>query len=297
VALFEEVPGRHERRLGLGGFHVGKIADADLAVEIVRRAVDSGFVLLDNSWDYLGGESERRVGRALAGGGYRDRVLVMTKADSHSYDGLMRQFSESLERLGLSSVDLLQLHEVIREADAAEAVEGGALRAMADLRDQGAVGHIGVTGHKDPRYLVDLIDRAAADGIRVETAQMPISAVDVHGMSFRRTALPACLERGVLVIGMKPLGGGDFVSGGDLTAPDLLRWALDQPTAVCMTGCETLEQVDQAAEARDSAPLTDGERAGLESLTARLLASGSIAETYKSTRIRDATSRHPEWLV
>jgi aryl-alcohol dehydrogenase-like predicted oxidoreductase len=297
MALFEDIPGRNARRLGLGGFHVGQIADPDLAVEIVRHAVDSGFVLLDNSWDYLGGESERRVGRALASGGYRDRVLVMTKADSRSYDGLMRQFSESLQRLGLSSVDLLQLHEVIREADAAEAVAGGALRAMADLRDQGAVGHIGVTGHKDPRYLVDLIDRAAVDGVRIETAQMPISAVDMHEGSFTRTALPACLERGVQVIGMKPLGGGDFVRGGDLIAPDLLRWALDQPTAVCMTGCETLEEVDQAAEARDSAPMTDEERARLESVAARLLVSGRIAETYKSTRIRDATSRHPEWLA
>lgn len=297
--IFEHLPGDGDvPSLGLGGFHVGKLQDADLAVEIVRHAVDSGFALLDNSWDYLGGESERRVGRALAGGGYRDRVLVMTKADSRSYDGLMRQFSESLERLQLSSIDLLQLHEVIRESDASEAVAGGALRAMADLRDQGVVGHIGVTGHKDPRYLIELIDRAAAEGIRIETAQMPISVADVHDNSFTRIALPACRERGVEVIGMKPLGGGDFLRSGDLAAPDLLRWALGQPTAVCLTGCETLEQVDQAAGARDAfVPMTDEERAGIEALAAHLLSSGRMIESYKTTEIRDATSRHPEWLV
>jgi len=82
--------------VGVGGFHVGWIEDADLALEIVWHAIDSGFALLDNSWDYNDGESERRVGRALARAGYRERVLVMTKVDSHSYDGVMRQVTESL---------------------------------------------------------------------------------------------------------------------------------------------------------------------------------------------------------
>ena len=157
-------------RLGLGGFHVGWIEDADLALEIVWHAIDSGFALLDNSWDYNDGESERRVGRALARAGYRERVLVMTKIDSHSYDGVMRQITESLGRLGLDHIDLLQLHEIIRENDAKDAVARGALRAMVGLRDQGVVGHIGVTGHKDPHYLVDIIDRAAPAGIEFETA-------------------------------------------------------------------------------------------------------------------------------
>lgn len=299
MALFQEPSDTNGVcRLGLGGFHVGKIEDPDLAVEIVRHAVDSGFALLDNSWDYNDGESERRVGRALAGGGYRERVLVMTKVDSHSYDGLMRQFVESLERLGLDRIDLLQLHEIIRETDPDDAVARGALRAMVELRDQGAVGHIGVTGHKDPRYLVDLIDRAAAAGVEIETAQMPISAADVHANSFTTTALPACRERGVAVLGMKPLGGGDFLVNGDLTAPELLRWALNQPIAVCVTGCESLRDVAQAVEARDGfTPMSREEREELESRTAKLLSTGRIIETYKSTDVHDSTDKHPEWLV
>lgn len=298
MALFQdrsETP--HVRRLGLGGFHVGAIDDADLGVEIVRHAVDCGFVLLDNSWDYNDGESERRVGRALASGDYRDRALVMTKVDSHSYDGVMRQFSESLQRLGLSTVDLLQLHEVIRVTDADDAVARGGLRAMAELRDQGVVGHIGVTGHKDPHYLVDLIDRAAAAGIEIETAQMPISAVDVHSNSFTTTALPACRERGVAVLGMKPLGAGTFVADGDLSAPELLRWALGQPTAVCITGCRSLRDVDQAVEVRDGfTPMSQAEREELESRAGKLLAGGRIIEAWKSTDVHDSTDKHPDWL-
>lgn len=298
MTLFEGSQLHGRRRLGLGGFHIGWIKDADLALEIVWHAIDSGFALLDNSWDYNDGESERRLGRALARDGYRDRALVMTKVDSHSYDGLMRQFSESLERLRLDRVDLLQLHEVIRASDAEDAVGRGALRAMVELRDQGAVGHIGVTGHKDPRYLVDIIDRAAEAGIRLETAQMPISAVDIHANSFTKMALSACLERGVEVLGMKPLGSGGFLAGGGISAPELLRWALSQPTAVCITGCETLRDVDQAVEVRDSfVPMSASECADLESRTAKLVGSDPLIEPYKSTDIHDSTDKHPEWLI
>jgi aryl-alcohol dehydrogenase-like predicted oxidoreductase len=299
MTLFQESPGTPgARRLGLGGFHVGLIEDADLALEIVWRAIDSGFALLDNSWDYNDGESERRVGRALARAGYRERVLVMTKVDSHSYDGLMRQVSESLGRLSLDRIDLLQLHEVIRATDADDAVARGALRAMVELRDQGVVGHIGVTGHKDPHYLVDIIDRAAEAGIELETAQMPISAVDVHMNSFTTIALPACRERGVAVLGMKPLGAGSFLAGGELAAPELLRWALSQSTAICVTGCESLADVDQAVKARDAfTPMTLEEREDLESRAARLLQSGRISEPYKSTDVHDSTDKHPAWIV
>ena len=299
MALFQESSGASGvRRLGLGGFHVGAIEDADLAVEIVWHAIDSGFALLDNSWDYNDGESERRVGKALERSGYRERVLVMTKADSHSYDGLMRQVSESLGRLGLDRIDLLQLHEIIRETDGTDAVARGALRAMAELRDQGVVGHIGVTGHKDPHYLIDVIDRAAEAGIEIETAQMPINAADARANGFTTIGLPACRERGVAVLGMKPLGAGRFLDSGDLAAPELLRWALGQPTAVCVTGCESLANVDQAVRARDEfTPMSREEREDLESRAAKLLQSGRVSESYKSTDVHDSTVRHPDWLV
>jgi aryl-alcohol dehydrogenase-like predicted oxidoreductase len=299
MSVFAERPGvPGGRNLGLGGFHVGKIADPDLAIEVVHHAVDSGFAVLDNSWDYLGGESERRVGAALAGGDYRERVLVMTKVDSRSYDGVMRQFSESLERLGLDRVDLLQLHEVIRPGDGEDAIERGGLRAMVALQEQGAVGHIGVTGHKDPRYLIDIIERAAAAGIRIETAQMPINAADTHPGSFTNTSLPFCVDHGIEVLGMKPLGAGDLLADPSLSAPELLRWALGQPTAVVVTGCMSMADVDQAVRARDTfTPMSDEERADLERRAAVAIARGSVRESYEVTVAHDSTSRHPEWLA
>lgn len=283
--------------LGLGGFHVGKIEDPDLAVELVRSAIDAGFRLLDNAWDYHDGESERRVGRAVADERYRRWAWVMTKVDSRSYDGVMRQFEESLSRLDLDRVDLLQLHEVIRETDAENAARGGALRALAELREEGVATHIGFTGHKDPAFLIAMAERSAAEGIQLDTVQMPVNAVDPNTESFTKTALPRCRALGLAIIGMKPLGGGAFLESSDLHATDLLRWAMSQPIDYLVTGCETPAQVQQAAEVRETmAPFTAEECEAFSARAGELLAEGRIIEAYKTTLQHDATTKHPEWL-
>src|SRR5260370_28065213 len=67
--------------IGLGGYHIGmQRLDAAESVRIIRRAVDSGLTFLDNCWDYNGGETEVRMGRALRDG-YRANAFVMTKID------------------------------------------------------------------------------------------------------------------------------------------------------------------------------------------------------------------------
>lgn len=285
-------------RVGIGGFHLGKPEDPELGVEIVRHALDNGITFIDNSWDYHEGESERRVGRALSETGYRGRAFVMTKVDGRSYDGVMRQFSESLERLATDHVDLLQLHEVIREDDPEKAVEGGALRALAELREQRAARHIGCTGHKRPHMVVGLIDAAVEQGIHLETAQVPVNPLDLVKDSFTKAVFPLLEERGVAVLGMKPLASGEAFEGGALNAPELLRWTLSQPVAICITGCENVAEVDQAiAAARDFVPMTAEEQSDLERRCSDIVSRRPEVESYKYTDQHDGTLQHPEWLA
>ncbi len=77
--------------LGLGGSHIGgpKVSSAG-AVRIIRAAIDGGLTFMDNSWDYHGGESERRMGRALRDG-YRSQAFVMTKIDGRTKKEAARQ--------------------------------------------------------------------------------------------------------------------------------------------------------------------------------------------------------------
>src|SRR6202165_5897649 len=102
---------------GLGGWHLGlPSVDEQLALRIVRSAIDRGITFMDNSWDYNEGASEIRMGRALRDG-YRDRAFLMTKIDGRSKREATRQLDESLRRLQTDRIDLIQHHEVIRFDD------------------------------------------------------------------------------------------------------------------------------------------------------------------------------------
>src|ERR1700758_5348049 len=103
--------------IGLGGWHLGlKHVDEQLSFRIVRTAIDRGISFMDNSWDYNGGLSELRMGKALRGG-YRDKVFLRTKIDGRSKKDAARQLDESLRRLQTGCIDLVQHHEIIRYED------------------------------------------------------------------------------------------------------------------------------------------------------------------------------------
>src|SRR3954468_8572941 len=74
--------GERVSRIGIGGWPLGlpKVGE-QLSLRIVRTAIDRGINFMDNSWDYNGGASEIRMGKALSGG-YRQKVFLMTKIDA-----------------------------------------------------------------------------------------------------------------------------------------------------------------------------------------------------------------------
>src|SRR5690348_18295872 len=116
--------------IGVGGYHLGRQADEQETIRIVRTAVDNGINFLDNCWDYNGGASEIRMGKALRDG-YRAKAFLMTKIDGRTKESAARQIDESLRRLQTDRIDLMQFHEVIRMTDP-ERVFGsdGALEAV-----------------------------------------------------------------------------------------------------------------------------------------------------------------------
>ena len=66
--------------VGLGGSHIGGQREEEESIRIVRTALDRGINFLDNCWDYNGGASEIRMGKALRDA-YRDKAFLMTKID------------------------------------------------------------------------------------------------------------------------------------------------------------------------------------------------------------------------
>lgn len=282
--------------LGLGGFHLGLAQSEAEAIRIVRTALDAGVTFLDNCWDYHGGESERRMGLALADG-HRQRAFLMTKIDGRDRRTAARQIDESLRRLGTDHVDLMQIHEVIRAEDPGRCfARGGAIEALVEARDAGKVRRIGFTGHKSPMWHLEMLRRADAHGFSFDTVQMPLNVLDAHFDSFERFVLPVLRARGIGAIGMKPLGEGRIVQQGLATAEECLRYAMTLPVSVVVTGCESMERLEQAlAVARDFKPLRPAEVDSLLARTAGAARRGAH-ELYKTTQQYDGTAQNPHWL-
>src|SRR5205807_5026151 len=158
--------------IGVGGYHLGRQADEQEAIRIVRTAVDNGVNFLDNCWDYNGGASELRMGKALRDG-YRDKVFLMTKIDGRNKGTAARQIEESLRRLQTDRIDLMQFHEVIRMEDPDRIfAAGGAIEAMVEARQAGKIRYVGFTGHKDPFVHLRMLEIAASHQFRFDTVQM-----------------------------------------------------------------------------------------------------------------------------
>src|SRR5205085_795307 len=171
--------------IGLGGWHLSlPYVDAELAHRIVRTAIDRGINFMDNSWDYNQGESEKRMGKALRDG-YRDKVFLMTKIDGRSKKEAAKQLDESLKRLKVDYIDLVQHHEIIRYEDPHRIFdEEGANAALMEAREAGKIRYIGFTGHKDPHIHLHMLEVARENGFKVDAAQLPLNVMDAHYRSF-----------------------------------------------------------------------------------------------------------------
>ena len=279
--------------IGLGGFHLAKRADTQESIRIIRTAIDGGITFMDNSWDYHGGESETRMGMALRDG-YRERVFLMTKLDGQTKEAAAAQLEQSLRRLQTDHIDLVQMHEIIRPEDPDRIVgPGGAIEALIEARQAGKVRYIGFTGHKDPAIHLKML----AKPFLWDTVQMPLNCFDHHFNSFEARVLPVLVERGIGVLGMKPLAAGRILETGAATKQECLRYALSLPTSVVITGCETVEQVEEALRIGDGfTPMTREEMDDLLRRTAPAAAHGEF-ERYKTTDQHDGTKRNPQWLV
>jgi aryl-alcohol dehydrogenase-like predicted oxidoreductase len=283
--------------VGLGGSHLGRMDSEQETIRLIRRAVDHGVTFMDNSWDYHEGVSEQRMGKALEGG-YRDRVCLMTKFDGRTRDSAARQIDESLKRLRVDCIDLIQLHEVIRLEDPdLFFAEEGAFEAVRRAKEVGKVRFIGFTGHKDPLVHQRMLSHAAEHGVRFDTVQMPLNVLDAHFRSFQNHVLPMLVREGIGVLGMKSMGNGDILESGMVTPIECLHYAMSLPTAVVITGIESMELLDQALEAvRTFSPLSRHEIDELVERTRTIAEKGSF-ERFKTGTVYDSTARHPEWLL
>src|SRR2546421_3067450 len=289
--------GERVSAIGLGGFHLGKpdLREAE-SIRIIRAAIDAGINFLDNSWDYNDGRSEIRMGKALREG-YRERAFLMTKIDGQTRPAAARQIEESLRRLQTDVIDLLQFHEIIRMEDPDRIFAlGGAIGAALEAKDAGRIRYIGFTGHKNPAIHLRMLETAVKHGFRFDTVQMTLNVMDAHFESFEKKVLPVLVKEGIGVLGMKPLGDRQIPASKTVSPVECLHYAMNLPTSVVITGCDSMEILEQALHAaRTFRPMTTEAGRALLAQNTTAAQAGAF-ERYKTTHDFDSTVAHPRWL-
>ena len=282
--------------IGLGGYHIGKQADEQESIRLIRSSIDGGITFMDNCWDYNGGVSEIRMGKALRDG-YRDRVFLMTKIDGRTRESAAPQIDESLQRLQTDRIDLMQFHEIIRMEDPDRIfAEGGAMEAMQAAKQAGKIRYIGFTRHKDPLVHLRMLEIAANHKFRFDAVQMPLNVMDAHFRSFEQKVLPLLLKDEVGVLGMKALGDPFILQSNTVTPIECLHYAMNLPTSTVITGIDKIEILEQALEAaRTFTPLSREAVARLLARTADAAATGRY-ELFKTSSRYDGTAHNPQWL-
>jgi aryl-alcohol dehydrogenase-like predicted oxidoreductase len=283
--------------VGMGGYHLGKPGlDAEESIRIIRTGLDEGINFLDNCWDYNGGESELRMGKALRDG-YRQKAFLMTKIDGRNKATATIQINDSLKRLQTDRIDLLQFHEVIRDSDPDRIfAAGGAIEAALEAQKAGKIRYIGFTGHKSPDIHLKMLATASAHQFSFDAVQMPLNVMDHHFNSFEVKVVPVLMKQNIGVLGMKPMGDPYILQSKTVTAVECLHYAMNLPTSVVITGCDSLPILQQALDAaRSFRALSEKEVTALREKTAKAAQAGEF-ELYKTSHHFDGTYQNPQWL-
>jgi predicted aldo/keto reductase-like oxidoreductase len=160
----------------------------------------------------------------------------------------------SLTELGRDYIDIYECHFVPTHAEYETVIgPGGALEVLQKARDEGMIGHIGITSHN-----LQVLDRALDDGL-FDTLMVCFSFLEPQA---KDTIIPKALEKNIGVRAMKPFSGG-VIEDARLA----LQYALSESGVLVVVGVEHSELFDQNwREFQEGAPLTEAEWAHIAEL-------------------------------
>ena len=220
--------------LGLGGYHFLEISQQEVT-EIVHRYLEMGGNYVETAYAYGSGNSERKIGEALKG--RREEVFLATKVANRDKEGAARLLERSLDNLRTDHVDLLFMHAV-QEFYELEAIlsERGALQAAEEAREAGKVRFIGISGHGWADVLIEALQRYPFDAV-----MHTFNYLDrFNYSSSERELLPLAAEKGVAVVGMKPVGDGYLYRSPE----PAFRYAFTLPCATMVSGMNQMEYLE-----------------------------------------------------
>ena len=170
------------------------------------------------------------------------------------------------------------------------------MEAALEAKKSGKIRYIGFTGHKSPDIHLKMLATASQHKFTFDAVQMPLNVMDAHFESFEKKVLPVLLQNDIGVLGMKPMGDHVILESKTATPVECLHYAMNLPTSVVITGCDSLPILQQALQAaRSFQPMNSGGVAALLAKTAKAAEAGKF-ELYKTSHHFDGTFANPQWL-
>ena len=250
--------------LCFGGNVFGWTVDERQSFSLLDAWLDAGFNFIDTAdvysrWvpGHTGGESETVIGRWLAQGGRRDRVVIATKVGMDMGDGkvglkparIREAVEASLRRLQVDCIDLYQSHKDDPDTPLADT-----LGELGRLVDEGKVRAIGASNYSAAR-LSEALELSRTQGLpRYETLQPLYNLYD--RAVFEDELQPLCLKEGVGVINFYALAAG-FLSGKYRSSADAGKSARGKATVAKYLnerGLGILAALDEAARRTNTTP-------------------------------------------
>ena len=259
--------GHTSTRTIFGAFALSNVTqdEADRTLELL---LEYGINHIDTAASY--GDSELRIGPWMAR--YRDHFFLATKTGERTYEKARDEIHQSLQRLRVPQVDLIQLHNLADPQEWEIAMgPGGALEAAVEAREQGLVRFIGVTGHGP---LIAQAHLRSLQRFDFDSVLLPCNYVEMQKPQYAREfeeLVSECQQRNIAVQTIKAITRAPW-NGGEPTratwyAPledqaDIDRavhWVLGRPGIFLNTAGDihVLPRILDAASRFEAAPNDD----------------------------------------
>ncbi len=240
----------------------------ELAIPMIRKAIDLGVNYIDTALGYCASKSEITVGKALKDG-YREKIILSTKNPVWEADGdkWRKVLEEQLTKLDVSQIDVYHFHGINWKAYTETlSAPGGPIEASRKAQDEGLIRFRSFSFHDAPENMIKLADTGEFAGVTCQYNLL--DRVNEDSIAYLK-------EKGMGVVIMGPVGGGrlggppseelaKLIPGGAKSTPEAaLRFVLANPNvSVALSGMSTMEHVlENTATASRAEPLSDAERA------------------------------------
>lgn len=245
--------------VGFGGMRFKNPENLDESAELVLRAYRKGINYFDTAPGYFGGKSEEIFGRAFREMlPSRDKMpfYVSTKSSRSDPDGVRSDLETSLQRMGLTCVDVLHVWCVKSPEEYRERKARGVLKMCERLREEGMVRHIAISTHMPGDDIAETLRDYPFDGVLLGYSAM--------NFPYREAGVAAAGDLGIGLVVMNPLGGGMIPQNPERFAflrespdegvvPGALRFLMSDPRiTVALVGMAEPRDVDAAVDAAET---------------------------------------------